>query len=81
MEAGNGAVRHAVLDAVGAEIDEAGPDATIEGVRMAMRLTPEQLAGVLRHVRSLIQECEDANSPGEGDPYAMLLLLHRRKPA
>lgn len=80
MDAGNGAVRHAVLEAVAVEIDEAGPDATVEGVRMAIRLKPEQLDSVLRHIRSLIEECDEADSP-EGDPYAMLLLLHRRKPS
>lgn len=78
MEAGSGAVRNAVLEAVAAEIDEAGPGATLEGARMAMRLKPEDLESVLRQIRSLIEACEDADAP-EGEPYAMLLLLHRRK--
>lgn len=78
MDAGEGAVRQAVLKAVAAEIDEAGPDAVIEGARMAMRLRPEQLKFVLGLVRSLIEECEATDS-SDGDPYAMLLLFHRRR--
>ena len=77
MDAGQGAVRHAVLEAVAAEIDEAGPDAVIEGARIALRLRPEQLASVLAQVRSLIERCE-AESSADGEPYAMLLLFHRR---
>ncbi len=77
MDANHGAVRHAVLEAVAAEIEEAGPDAVIEGARMAARLRPEQLTAVLSHLRTLIDDYQAADSP-DGDPYAMLVLFHRR---
>ena len=74
----------AVFDAVAAEIDEAGPDAVIEGVRMPMRLDPGQLDELLGQVRALIdsfpspEEYMSARDP-EGDPYALLMVLHRRR--
>jgi DNA-binding transcriptional ArsR family regulator len=73
-----------VFEAVAAEIDEAGPDAVIEGVRMPMRLGPGQLDELLDQVRALIasfpgpEEYMSATDP-EGDPYALLLVLHRRR--
>ena len=81
-----GAVRRAMFEAVAAEIDEAGPGAVIENYRMAMRLRPDQLDALLGRIRDLIDECRGADeylSPGppEGDPYAMLIVLHRRPPA
>jgi DNA-binding transcriptional ArsR family regulator len=73
----------AVLEAVAAEIDEAGPDAVLEGVRMPMRLSPTQLDQLLGQIRALI-----ASYPGpeeymgsldaEAGPYALLVVLHRR---
>ena len=74
----------AVFEAVVAEIDEAGPDAVIEGVRMPMRLGPGQLDELLGQVRALIdsfpgpEEYMSAQDP-EGDPYALLMVLHRRR--
>jgi DNA-binding transcriptional ArsR family regulator len=74
----------AVFEAVAAEIDEAGPDAVLEGVRMPVRLSPKQLDQLLGQIRALI-----ASYPGpeaymgshdvEGDPYALLVVLHRRR--
>ena len=82
---GAGALK-AVFEAVAAEIDEAGPDAVIEGVRMPMRLRQEQLDDLLARIRDLLatfpapDEYLARESP-EGDPYAMLVVLHRRRPA
>ena len=67
----------AVFEAVAAEIDEAGPDAVIEGVRMPMRLEPQQLDELLGQLRALIasypgpEEYMSSDDPG-GDPYALL---------
>jgi DNA-binding transcriptional ArsR family regulator len=74
----------AIFEAVAAEIEEAGPDAVVEGVRMPLRLGPQQLDELLGQIRALI-----ARFPGpedymtapdaEGDPYALLMVLHRRR--
>lgn len=86
MTSADGAALQAVFGAVAAEIDEAGPGAIIEGARMAMRLRPDQLQELLGRISDLIDEYGDADKllraePPEGDPYAMLVLLHRRRPA
>ena len=72
------AVRRAVLDAVGIELDEAGPDAVVESAQMAMRLAPGRLQKLHGQILDLISEYADANEPG-GDAVAMLILLHRRQ--
>jgi DNA-binding transcriptional ArsR family regulator len=80
----SGGSMKAVFEAVAAEIDEAGPDAVIEGVRMPMRLGPGQLDELLAQLRALIdsfpgpEEYMSALDP-EGDPYALLMVLHRRR--
>ncbi len=75
----------AVLEAVAAEVDEAGPDAVLEGVRMPMRLSPKQLDQLLGQIRALIAsypgpEAYIGSPDAEGDPYALLVVLHRRRP-
>jgi DNA-binding transcriptional ArsR family regulator len=81
----DGALR-AIFEAVAAEVDEAGPDSVLEGARMAMRLRPDQLAELQAQIRSLIAQypagpdyIAQDETPGT-DPYAMLLVLHRRAP-
>jgi DNA-binding transcriptional ArsR family regulator len=74
----------AVLAAVGAEIEEAGPGSVLEGARMALRLRPEQLEELLAQIRALIGQYPGGpdylTADAEGtDPYALLVLLHRRK--
>lgn len=74
----------AVFQAVAAEIDEAGPESVLEGARMALRLTPEQLEEVLEQIRTLINQYPlgpdyfTADTEGT-DPYALLIILHRRE--
>lgn len=73
-----GASRRAVFEAVSAEIGEGGSDSVVEGTRLAMRLRPETLDELLNEIRELIDKYGAADTP-EGDPYAMLLVLHRRQ--
>ena len=74
----------AVFEAVAAEVEEAGPDSVLEGARMALRLRPDQLADLLGQIRTLISQYPGgadylaADAPGT-DPYALLLVLHRRQ--
>ena len=51
----------AVPGAVTAEADEAGPDTVAEGVRLALRLRPEQLADLQARMRELIGSFPGAN--------------------
>jgi DNA-binding transcriptional ArsR family regulator len=74
----------AIFEAVAAEVDEAGPDAIVEANRMALRLRPGELAELRAQVQALlaqvpsIDEYLAAESEPEADPYALLLVLHKR---
>jgi predicted ArsR family transcriptional regulator len=72
-----GRVRRAVLEAVGAEIDEAGTDAVLEWSRMAMRLRPERRQELLTRIGQLVEEFGAVVEP-DGEPLAMLVVVHRR---
>jgi len=78
LDLGSTMSRRAVFEAVSAEIGEGGPDAVIDGARLAIRLTPDKLDELVSHMRELIDEYRAADTPG-GDPYAMLIVLHRRE--
>jgi DNA-binding transcriptional ArsR family regulator len=73
----------AVFQAVAAEIDEAGPGSVVEGARMALRLTPAQLGELVAQIQTLISQYPSGPdyiaADAEGtDPYALLVILHRR---
>ncbi|MHB1928772.1 MAG: hypothetical protein ACYCUG_05010, partial [Acidimicrobiales bacterium] len=78
------AVLTATLQAISAEVDEAGPGAVIEGARLALRLTPDQLHALVAQLQGLIasqptpSDYLDHTRP-PGDPYALFILLHRRQ--
>jgi predicted ArsR family transcriptional regulator len=71
------ALPQAVLDAVSAELEEAGRGTVIESARMAMRLRPEQLERLVRQIGDIIDEFGLVDEP-DGEPLAMLMILHRR---
>jgi hypothetical protein len=80
----DGTILRSVFQAVAAEISEAGPGAVVEGARLALRLQPDQLDTLVTRLRELIAgfpppERHLADEPPPGDPYAMLLILHRRQ--
>jgi DNA-binding transcriptional ArsR family regulator len=80
----DGTILRSVFQAVAAEITEAGPGAVVEGARIALRLQPDQLDALVTRLRELIAEFPPperhlADEPPPGDPYAMLLVLHRRQ--
>jgi predicted ArsR family transcriptional regulator len=83
MGSEDGAVRGAIFEAVAAEIAEAGPDAVVEGARMALRLRPDQLAELRAQILALISQYPPAEyhmtaDAPDTDPYALLLILHKR---
>lgn len=84
MTGDDGSMLRPVFEAVAAEVEEAGPDAVLEGARMALRLRPDQLADLLGQIRTLISQYPGGadyladDAPGT-DPYALLLVLHRRQ--
>jgi predicted ArsR family transcriptional regulator len=84
MSSEHGTLLRAVFEAVAAEVDEAGPDSVLEGTRMALRLRPEQLTALLAQIRALLEQLPSvddylaADFDAEADPYALLLVLHKR---
>ena len=84
MSGEDGAMLRAVFDAVAHEVDEAGPDSVLEGVRMPVWLRPDELEEFLARVRELIEALPTvdeylATKPAPGaDPYALLLVVHKR---
>jgi DNA-binding transcriptional ArsR family regulator len=80
----DGTILRSVFQAVAAEITEAGPGAVVEAARVALRLPPDQLDMLVTRLRDLIAEFPSperhlAGEPPAGDPYALLLVLHRRQ--
>lgn len=76
----------AALGAVAAEVHEAGPDAVVTSVRTALRLRPEQVADLRDRIAGLIDSYPGGDEylategePG-ADPYALLVVLHKRAP-
>jgi hypothetical protein len=84
MSNDDGSMLRSVFEAVAAEVDEAGPGAVIEGARMALWLRTDQLDELVMQLRSVIASYPHPGehlAPGahDGGPYAMLVLLHRRR--
>lgn len=84
MSGADGAVLRAIFAAVAAEVSEAGPGALLEGVRMPLRLRPDQLAELLAQLREVLRRLPSAgeylaapDDPG-ADAYALLLVVHKR---
>ncbi len=79
-------VMRAIVEAVAAEVDEAGPGALLDAVRMPLWLTPDQLADLLAQFHAILAKLPSADqylatdaAPGT-DPYALLLIVHKRAP-
>jgi DNA-binding transcriptional ArsR family regulator len=84
MSREDAAVMRAIVEAVAAEVDEAGPGALLHGVRMPLWLTPDELADLLAQFRAVLEKYPSADEylaaeavPGT-DPYALLLIVHKR---
>lgn len=68
----------AMLDAVRAELVEAGPDRVLELVRLAVRLRPEQLDELGRRFVELVAGADEADDPA-GEPISIFFVVHRRR--
>lgn len=68
----------AVIDAFRAEMMEAGPDALLESARLGIRLRPDVLEQLQRHIGELVMEAHDADDPA-GEPVSLYVALHRRR--
>jgi DNA-binding transcriptional ArsR family regulator len=86
MSGEDAAVMRATVEAVAAEVHEAGPGALLEGIRMPLWLTPAELADLLEQFRAILDQFPSADeylateaAPGT-DPYALLLVVHKRAP-
>ena len=67
----------AIHDAVRAELLDAGPDALLTATRLAVRLSPEQLAEIGERLKALIEDAHAWDAEG-GEPIALYLVAHRR---
>lgn len=68
----------AMLDAVRAELVEAGPDRVLELVRLAVRLRPEQLDELGRRFAELVAGADAADDPA-GEPISIFFVAHKRR--
>jgi DNA-binding transcriptional ArsR family regulator len=84
MSGSDTGVLRAILGAVAAEVSEAGPDAVLEGIRMPLWLRPDQLNEMLARLRQVLGQFptvdEDLAAPHDpaADPFALLLIVHKR---
>ncbi|HEX5579604.1 MAG TPA: helix-turn-helix domain-containing protein [Candidatus Limnocylindria bacterium] len=69
----------AVMEAVRAEVLEAGPDSAISTLRLGVRLRRGDLAELRRRIRALGDEFAQRDDPG-GQPVGILAVIHRRRP-
>jgi DNA-binding transcriptional ArsR family regulator len=68
-----------VVEAVHAEILEAGPDAILSTVRLGVRLSPADQAELRRRIRELGDSFVERDDP-RGQPIGILAVAHRRRP-
>jgi DNA-binding transcriptional ArsR family regulator len=68
----------AVMEAVRAEILEAGPEAVVTTLRLGVRLRKADLAALRRRIRALGDEFVERDDPA-GEPVGILAVLHRRR--
>ncbi len=68
-----------MIDAVRAEIGEAGPKATLTTLRLGVRLRPPDVAELRRRISELGDEFAKRDDP-RGEPVGILAVAHRRRP-
>lgn len=68
----------AMVDATRSELIEAGPDAVLDLVRMAVRLDPAVLARLERRITKLVADADAADGSGD-ESIGILIAVHRRR--
>lgn len=68
----------AMIDAVRAELADAGPDAVLTLSRLGLRLLPEQIEELERRLTEVIEQASADDDPA-GEPIGLLVALHRRR--
>jgi DNA-binding transcriptional ArsR family regulator len=80
----DGSVLRPIFEAVAAEIDEAGSDSVLAGARLAIWLRPDQAEELRAELDAIVARYPGGpdyvaqRRPPGTDPYAMLVVLHRR---
>ena len=69
----------AVIEAVRAEILEAGADSSISTLRLGVRLRKSDLAELRRQIHALGDEYAERDDP-KGEPIGILAVIHKRRP-
>lgn len=67
----------AVIDAVRAEMIEAGPDGWLAGARLGLKLSDERMEELAERLEALIIEYADAAPDPDGHRFGLFLNLHR----
>lgn len=67
----------AMIDAVRAELAEAGPDGCVEGARLGLKLAPAAAEELGARILALVQEYVDRPDDPDGDRYGLYVNLHR----
>ena len=67
----------AMVDAVRAELAEAGADGILEGARLGLKLSPDAVVELEARIRALVQEYVDRPDDPDGDRYGLFVNLHR----
>jgi hypothetical protein len=69
----------AVIEAVRAEILEAGADSSISTLRLGVRLRKSDLAELRRQIHALGDEYAERDDP-KGEAIGILAVIHKRRP-
>jgi len=69
----------APIDAVRAEVEEAGEDSLESMFRLGLRLNAAQRKRLVARLQALAEEYEPAKDP-DGEPFGLFIVLHRRRP-
>jgi DNA-binding transcriptional ArsR family regulator len=68
----------AMVEALRAELAEA-PPAQRRMTRLALRLTPDQLADLQARIKALVDEAASWEPVADGEPWALFIALHPRR--
>jgi DNA-binding transcriptional ArsR family regulator len=67
----------ASIDAFREEFADAGPDASITGARLGLKLNDARLDELAAKIRALVKECAEGGDDPDGRRYGLFVNLHR----